>query len=117
RRPLPPSIWSPTLLNGIATNPTSAATAENPLRIVVDSSVTVFGRVRHQGKYNFKPGMTLKDAIDLAGGIDGPVGASEVELKRGPKNSPTLILLNLSTSGSKPLEPGDVLTVPKKSAP
>lgn len=80
----------------------------------VESSVTVFGQVKRQGKYDLKPGMTVRDLIDQAQGFSDQANTTHVELKRGPGSSPTMIILSLPGSGSKPLKAGDVLTVPKK---
>ncbi|GEP44256.1 M56 family metallopeptidase [Brevifollis gellanilyticus] len=75
-----------------------------------EASVTVVGEVKRQGKYTLKPGMTVKDIVAEAQGFNEQANSEQLQLKRGA----TLILLNFTTSGSRPLENGDVLTVPKK---
>jgi beta-lactamase regulating signal transducer with metallopeptidase domain len=74
-----------------------------------ETAVTVFGQVKRQGKYTLKPSMTVKDLLDLAGGLSERADASKVELKRGEK----LFIIPLPES-AKALQAGDVLTVPAK---
>ncbi len=74
-----------------------------------EPAVTVYGQVKRQGKYTLKPGMTVKDLLDLAGGLSDRADGSKAELKRD--NQLFVIPLHEST---KPLEAGDVLTVPEK---
>lgn len=72
-------------------------------------AVTVYGQVKRQGKYTLKPGMTVKDLLDQAQGLSDRADGSKAELKRGDK----LFIIPLPES-TKPLEAGDVLTVPVK---
>ncbi len=95
-------------------NGISAPTPENIVAAPIESTVTVFGQVKRQGKYDLKPGMTLKDLIDQAQGLSEKADLSKVELKRGPPSSPTLLLLTFPEHGSKLLQAGDVLTVQEK---
>jgi beta-lactamase regulating signal transducer with metallopeptidase domain len=74
-----------------------------------ERAVTVYGQVKRQGKYTLKPGMTVKDLLDQAGGLSDRADGSKAELKRGDK----LFVIPLPES-TKPLEAGDVLTVPVK---
>lgn len=71
-----------------------------------EPAVTVYGQVKRQGKYTLKPGMTVKDLLDLAGGLSDRADGYQAELKRGNK----LFVIPLPES-TKPLEAGDVLTV------
>jgi beta-lactamase regulating signal transducer with metallopeptidase domain len=74
-----------------------------------EPAVTVYGQVKRQGKYTLKPGMTVKDLLDQAGGLSDRADGSKTELKRDNK----LFVIPLPES-TKPLEAGDVLTVPVK---
>jgi protein involved in polysaccharide export with SLBB domain len=65
--------------------------------------------VKRQGKYTLKPGMTVKELLKMAGGLSDRADGSKAELKRGNK----LFVIPLPES-TKPLEAGDVLTVPVK---
>jgi|JI6StandDraft_1071083.scaffolds.fasta_scaffold08912_5 beta-lactamase regulating signal transducer with metallopeptidase domain len=74
-----------------------------------EPAVTVYGQVKRQGKYTLKPGMTVKDLLGQAQGLSDRADGSKAELKRGNK----LFVIPLPES-TKPLEAGDVLTVPTK---
>lgn len=74
-----------------------------------EPTVTVYGQVKRQGKYTLKPGTTVKELLTMAGGLSDRADGSQAELKRGNK----LFVIPLPES-TKPLEAGDVLTVPTK---
>jgi beta-lactamase regulating signal transducer with metallopeptidase domain len=85
------------------------AAQPNPPKGTPEPAVTVFGQVKRQGKYTLKPGMTVKELLEMAGGLSDRADGSQAELKRGNK----LFVIPLPES-TKPLEAGDVLTVPVK---
>ncbi|MCF7789921.1 MAG: SLBB domain-containing protein [Prosthecobacter sp.] len=77
-------------------------------------SVVIYGQVKRQGAYPFKPNMTVQDLLDQAQGLTDRANATHAELKRGPQLAARTTLLDLTQDRSKPLEPGDSLTVPEK---
>ncbi|MDI1311810.1 M56 family metallopeptidase [Prosthecobacter sp.] len=77
-------------------------------------SVVIYGQVKRQGAYPFKPGMTIQDLLDQAQGLTDRADPTQAALKRGPKLAPRTIVLDLSHTITKPLEAGDTLTVPEK---
>jgi protein involved in polysaccharide export with SLBB domain len=98
------------IIQALIGEPTQLATklktaATNP----AEPAVTIFGQVKRQGKYTLKPDMTVKDLLDQAGGLSDRADGSKTELKRDSK----LFIIPLPES-TKPLEAGDVLTVPVK---
>jgi beta-lactamase regulating signal transducer with metallopeptidase domain len=85
------------------------AAQPTPPKGTPEPAVTVYGQVKRQGKYTLKPGMTVKELLKMAGGLSDRADGSKAELKRGNK----LFVIPLPES-TKPLEAGDVLTVPVK---
>lgn len=85
------------------------AAPPTPPKGTPEPAVTVYGQVKRQGKYTLKPGMTVKELLKMAGGLSDRADGSQAELKRGNK----LFVIPLPES-TKPLEAGDVLTVPVK---
>ena len=76
----------------------------------------ITGAVRKPGQYEFRAGLTLNDAIALAGGVKFGGKQSNVELARQEiKNSAVVTeysVLNLQTDGNKELRPFDSVLVP-----
>jgi len=75
-------------------------------------TVTIFGQVMRQGKYDLKPGMTVKDLIDQAGGLSARADKTKAELIRGHDPFSSKLMLNLTQDSAKQLKADDVLTVP-----
>ena len=74
-------------------------------------TVAIFGQVLRQGKYTFRPGMTLSDLIQQAQGISKQAG-SQAEVQRGPRNS----LIKLPNGGVFRFQKGDVITIKESPA-
>ena len=77
----------------------------------VAPTVTIFGQVRRQGKYELKPGMTVNDLIALAG-PSAIADKTKAELIRGNDPFSAKLMLNLTQEGTKLLMDDDVITVP-----
>ena len=92
--------------------------------VVISSSagafVYVFGEVAKPGRYPYRRGMTLLDAISLAGGHDRFRASLSVSLVRSPPSSrPVASKVNLGRIldgdprvSDPSLEPGDIIYVP-----
>lgn len=89
-------------------------------------TILVGGNVRQPGAYQFRKGISLEDAIILAGGFTNEAATHKVEISRLQKNKSDtlanklidLITVNVDSSlqGSKsntPLEPQDYIFVPR----
>lgn len=73
-------------------------------------TVTLFGQVRRQGKYSYKEGMTLKDALDLARGATD--SAVEIEIIReGKGGKKETLRIRQPWDTSRALQPGDTVIV------
>ncbi|MEQ1748854.1 MAG: M56 family metallopeptidase [Prosthecobacter sp.] len=98
------------IIQALIGEPTQLATKlKTAVTNPAEPAVTIFGQVKRQGKYTLKPGMTVKDLLYQAGGLSDRADGSKTELKRSSK----LFVIPLPES-TKPLEAGDVLTVPVK---
>ncbi len=86
-----------------------AANLKTAVTSPAEPAVTIFGQVKRQGKYPLKPGMTVKDLLNQAHGLTDRADAAKAALNRGSK----LFIIPLPES-TRPLEAGDVLTVPVK---
>lgn len=75
-----------------------------------EPAVTVFGQVKRQGMYTFEPGMTVKDLVEKAQGLNERADGAYAELKRGMEAH----VIDLVKESGKPLVAGDELTVRKK---
>ncbi|MBN8422209.1 MAG: SLBB domain-containing protein [Verrucomicrobia bacterium] len=73
-------------------------------------TVTVLGQVKRQGLYVLKPGMTVGDLIKEAQGLNERASGGVTQLKRGFQQT----FVDVEKDTAKPLEDGDVLTVPEK---
>ena len=103
-------------------------TANLPLRpgdtLVVPESldrIVVLGAVNKPGKYDFADGMTLTDAVALAGGQSDSANLGQVGVIRleGGKTKTIAVDLHRALSGQDarqniPLRPGDVIYVPER---
>ena len=91
-----------------------------------ESSITMGGFVRMPGNFTYRKGMTVADAVAMAGGFTNDAASHRLEISRLVKNTSdqisnqllTVITVNLdsalsSASGDLPLEPLDYLYVPR----
>lgn len=82
----------------------------------IKENFNINGAVRKPGQYEFKAGLTLKDAIALAGGVKFGGKKNNVELARQKIKNNTVVtdysVLNLETDGNKKLMPFDSVLVP-----
>jgi len=76
----------------------------------VSNSVFVLGGVAHPGSNTFTAGLTVRQAIDLAGGISGHGERTEIRLERA--HQPPKTLSYDSPDANLELERGDVVFVP-----
>lgn len=79
--------------------------------------VYVYGEVKTSGRYPFKRGMKLLDAISLAGGYIAGRASSSVRLVRRTHNKRYIAHFDIAEllcgeQKDPPLEPGDILYVP-----
>lgn len=77
----------------------------------------VTGYVKNStSEYNWEPGMTLNKAIALAGGVSPEGAANRIEIQRkDPKSGKfTKAPLSKTDKMATPIEPDDVIKVPKK---
>ncbi len=98
-------------------------TLESLDRIIVEeySPISVLGQVRNPGKYNYKNGLTVVDAIALAGGFSDIANQNGVkvirEAKDGKKESFNVPVGYILNSGDKSkdviLKEGDVISIPE----
>ncbi len=63
------------------------------------------GEVKRTGGYPFQPGLTIKQAITLAGGVTEWASSSKYEILREGSRQPE------SASNSTPIFPGDTVTI------
>ncbi|TDO20163.1 SLBB domain-containing protein [Pedobacter duraquae] len=91
-----------------------------------ESSITMGGFVRMPGNFTYRKGMTVGDAVAMAGGFTNDAASHRLEISRLVKNTSdvvsnqllTIITVNLdsalsSSAGDLPLEPLDYLYVPR----
>jgi polysaccharide export outer membrane protein len=85
-----------------------------------ENAVVLFGQVVRPGRYPFKKGMTVIDAIALGGGLT-PIasgnGTKVIRTKEGQRTTMNIPLDSILKGGSKgkniELEPNDVIVVPE----
>lgn len=70
--------------------------------------IYIFGKVPAPGSYPYVGGMTVANALALAGGATGD---RQVRLSRGGANGPTF-----TVSGDVALLPGDIIEVPERAS-
>jgi len=78
-----------------------------PAKIVPDE-VFVLGAVKKPGAVTLKPGLTVQNAIDAAGGLDTSADSSQVQLQRGAAKPARL---DLRRDGNIVLRGGDRIVV------
>lgn len=69
----------------------------------------ILGEVNKPGQYEYANGMTVLNAVALAGGFTYRAKQDAVSIKRGGSNAPGVIV-----TGDTPVLPGDILEVPER---
>ncbi|HWL71380.1 MAG TPA: polysaccharide biosynthesis/export family protein [Geminicoccus sp.] len=69
----------------------------------------ITGEVNRPGSYEYVDGMTVDQAISLAGGFGYRASRDEVMIKRGGSGAQAVIV-----SGSQRVSPGDIIEVPER---
>lgn len=69
----------------------------------------ITGEVNRPGSYEFVDGMTVDQAISLAGGFGYRAAKDEVMIKRGGSGAQSVIV-----TGSQAVTPGDIIEVPER---
>jgi len=82
--------------------------------------VTVLGQVQKPGSFQLEPGMTLLQAISLAGGLTSLANVSRVNLTRTSDGKATTVVVNIEAiyEGDVvdiPLQPGDRVFVHERN--
>jgi polysaccharide biosynthesis/export protein len=85
-----------------------------PVEITPLLRVRVLGEVRTPGLYKVEPGMTLNDAIALAGGATSTGRTDRVSLIRNGRSVDAVLSPN-AVLGESPVQSGDQLFVPERS--
>jgi polysaccharide export outer membrane protein len=71
----------------------------------------VLGEVRNAGQYPYRPGITVQDAVALAGGFTYRANTRTVYVRRADANGE----ISVSTDGERvPILPGDNIRVPER---
>jgi polysaccharide export outer membrane protein len=71
----------------------------------------VLGEVRNAGQYPYRPGLTVQDAVALAGGFTYRANSRTVYVRRADASGE----ISVSTDGEKvPILPGDNIRVPER---
>jgi polysaccharide export outer membrane protein len=89
----------------------------NPVVNVTISKYRVFyvdGYVNNKGSYEFRPGMTVRKAITLAGGFGPRADRDDINVVRGghePGGDGTIAAKEVPIGIDDPVYPGDVITV------
>jgi len=73
--------------------------------------VNVLGEVRNAGQIQYRPGLTIQDAVALAGGFTYRANTRTVYVRRADANGE----ISVNTDGEKvPILPGDNIRVPER---
>jgi len=91
-----------------------AAYITQPVEITPLLRVRVLGEVRTPGLYKVEPGMTLNDALPLAGGATSAGRTDRVNLIRNGRSVDAALSPN-AVLGESPVQSGDQLVVPERS--
>lgn len=80
--------------------------------------IHVLGQVQKSGRFDYTPGLTLVQAIAMAGGFTNRAAPADTRLIRSLKGTQRVYRVNLSSLGSKRipdilLRPGDVIVIPQ----
>ena len=111
------------ILNAVelAEKPTDIFLGSDDVIIVEElGMVSVVGQVKKPGRFTLKTGLTVIEAIALAGGLTdvaAPNGTQVIRIKDGRKKTIVVPVDSILKSGDKtrdiPLEPGDTIVVPE----
>jgi polysaccharide export outer membrane protein len=71
----------------------------------------VFGEVRNSGQYPFRPGLTVQDAIAMAGGFTYRANSRTAYVRRANANTETAVQLD---GPRVSILPGDDVRVPER---
>lgn len=71
----------------------------------------VFGEVRNAGQYPYRPGLTVQDAIAMAGGFTYRANSRTAYIRRGTANTEMTVQLD---GPRVPILPGDEVRVPER---
>jgi len=82
--------------------------------------VTVLGQVQKPGSFQLEPGMTLLQAISLAGGLTSLANVARVNLTRTSEGKATTVVVNIEAIyegnvADVPLQPGDRVFVHERN--
>lgn len=82
--------------------------------------VTVLGQVQKPGSFQLEPGMTLLQALSLAGGLTSLANVSRVNLTRTSEGKATTVVVNIEAIyegevPDVPLQPGDRVFVHERN--
>jgi protein involved in polysaccharide export with SLBB domain len=69
----------------------------------------ILGEVNRQGQFEYVNGMTVLNAVALAGGFTYRAKEDGVELQRGGSNAAPVVV-----TGDTPILPGDIIRVPER---
>ncbi len=87
-------------------------------KIGIQENFTIKGAVWNPGKYKFDPGLKLKDALALAGGIKDGARTDKIEvtrqIKAKDKFETKYITLNLDTDKEFIIESSDTVNIPQR---
>ena len=80
--------------------------------------IHVLGQVKKAGRFTYSPGLTLIQAIAMAGGFTDRAAAADTRLIRTSQGAQRVYRINLDGLGSKrvpdvSLRPGDVIVIPQ----
>lgn len=97
----------------------SDATNPAPAPAAAGQHVTIYGAVVQQGRYPLLQGMTVSEALELAGGSKETARRNRLKLfRRMSTGQNVIIYLNLEIPKHNfPLKPGDVIVVDEKLGP
>lgn len=93
------------LQNGFVRNPRVT------IEVVNYRPINVFGEVRNSGQYAYRPGISVKDAIAMAGGFTYRANPNVVYLTRASGAEPITVDLRRDEAS---VLPGDNLRVPER---
>ena len=86
-------------------------------KIGIKEEFHIAGAVWNGGPYNYQPGLRLKDALALAGGLKFGAGTQRIELARqvikGNRMETEYRVLDLEKDGEFPIAPHDTILIPR----
>ena len=86
-------------------------------KIGITENIHIAGAVWNGGQYNYQPGLRLKDALALAGGLKFGAGTERIEIARqtikDSRIETAYVMLDLEKDGGFLLQPNDSIMVPR----